>query len=152
MGLWDWALAAYARPGVPEACLILQDEHGQNVSFLLWAAWAEVRDPAVLARAAHVAEAWEAAVLGPLREVRRGLKPPFPPVGDLAREGLRADVKAVELRAERVLLETLGGLAGPERGGEGTFAALHAASAAWSPPAPDAPLAALARALSRARD
>jgi hypothetical protein len=44
MDIWDWALAAYGRPGVPEAALALQDRHGQNTSFLLWAVWAETDD------------------------------------------------------------------------------------------------------------
>ena len=48
MGIWDWALEAYAQPGVPEACLALQDAHGQNTSLLLWAVYAEVKDPVVL--------------------------------------------------------------------------------------------------------
>ena len=39
MSLWGWTLEAYARPGVPEACLELQDEYGQNTSYLLWAVW-----------------------------------------------------------------------------------------------------------------
>ena len=38
MSLWDWALEVYARPGVPDTCLVLQDDHGQNTSYLLWAA------------------------------------------------------------------------------------------------------------------
>ena len=37
--LWDWALKAYAAPGVQEACLQLQDGVGQNVPLLLWAGW-----------------------------------------------------------------------------------------------------------------
>ncbi len=37
--LWTWACAAYAAPGVAEACLSLQDYHEQNVPLLLWAAW-----------------------------------------------------------------------------------------------------------------
>ena len=36
MSLWDWTLKAYAQGGVPEACLALQDAHGQNTSLLLW--------------------------------------------------------------------------------------------------------------------
>ena len=36
---WDWALKAYAAPGVQEACLQLQDGTGQNVPLLLWAGW-----------------------------------------------------------------------------------------------------------------
>jgi uncharacterized protein (TIGR02444 family) len=127
MGIWDWALEAYARPGVPQACLALQDEHGQNTSFLLWAVFAEVRDPELLERAAEAVRAWDSTALVPLREVRRALKAPQPPVADAAREALREDVRASELRAERVLLETL---------------------EAWGRPAPGNALAALAAALS----
>jgi uncharacterized protein (TIGR02444 family) len=148
MAIWEWMLEAYARPGVADACLKLQDEFGQNTDLLLWAVWAEAKDPALLGRAADVARAWEATALRPLREVRRVLKAPAPPVDDAAREGLREDVKAAELRAERVLVETLATLSGATRGGAHALEALQAASAAWRrPAAPDAELAALAAAL-----
>jgi uncharacterized protein (TIGR02444 family) len=147
MALWDWTLEAYARPGVPEACLTLQDEYGQNTSLLLWAVWAETADAELLARAADAAHRWEATALVPLRAVRRALKPPLPPVADKAREGLRDDVKAAELRAERVLMETLEAM-GHHQGGAHALAALEAASAAWGKPAPANALAALAAALS----
>ena len=39
MRLWSWALEAHARPGVGEAALAAQDDHGQCVSLLLWRAW-----------------------------------------------------------------------------------------------------------------
>lgn len=147
MSLWDWTLRAYAQPGVPEACLDLQDRHGQNTSLLLWAVWAEAADPALLARAAAVAHDWDTEVLTPLREVRRRLKPARPPVDDAAREGLREDVKAAELRAERVLMETLEALSGEDKAGAHALDALRSASAAWGPPAPDEALAVLAAAL-----
>src|SRR6478672_11185915 len=99
MSLWDWTLSAYARPGVPEACLTLQDAHGQNTSLLLWAVWAEAADPDLMARAADVARRWEALALSPIRAVRRALKPAFEGIGDGPREGLREDVKSAELRA-----------------------------------------------------
>jgi uncharacterized protein (TIGR02444 family) len=143
--IWEWALAAYGRPGVAEACLTLQDEYGQNSSFLLWAVWAEAKDPELLARAAGVARDWDETALQPLRRVRRAMKTPRPPIDDDAREGLREDIKAAELRAERVLMETLASLA--ERGGAPALEALKAASAAWGPTAPDEALAALAAAL-----
>jgi uncharacterized protein (TIGR02444 family) len=147
MAIWEWVLEAYARPGVPEACLRLQDAFGQNTNLLLWAVWAEAKDPALLARAAEVTRAWEASAVRPLREARRALKAPLPPVDDGAREALREDVKAAELRAERVLLETLAELAHDTRGGAHALEALKAASAAWQPAAPDMELAALAGAL-----
>ena len=147
MSLWDETLEAYGRPGVPEACLTLQDEFGQNTSLLLWAVWAETADPEVLARAADTARRWEALALTPLRAVRRGLKPAFPGVSDAPRQDLREAVKAVELRAERVLMESLEALT-PGRGGAPARAARGAASKGWGKPAPPDVLAALAAALS----
>ena len=146
MALWDWTLEAYGRPGVPEACLSLQDQYGQNTSLLLWAVWAEAADPALLARAADVARRWEALALSPLREVRRALKPAFADVADGPRTGLREDVKAVELRAERVLMETLEAMT-EGRGGVHALTALEGASKAWGKAAPSDVLAALAGAL-----
>ena len=146
MALWDWALKAYGQEGVPQACLALQDDHGQNTSLLLWAVWAEAADPALLARAADLAHRWEDLTLTPIRAVRRALKPGFDGVADGEREGLREDVKAVELRAERVLMETLEAMGG-RHGGAHALAALEAASAAWGKPAPPEALAALAAAL-----
>jgi uncharacterized protein (TIGR02444 family) len=146
MSLWDWTLNAYGQAGVPEACLELQDAHGQNTPLLLWAVWAEVADPVLLARAADVARRWEALTLTPIRAVRRALKPAFDGVADDEREGLRQDVKAVELRAERVLMEALAAMTG-DHGGAHALAALEAASAAWGKPAPADALAALAAAL-----
>jgi len=146
MALWDWTLEAYSQAGVPEACLALQDQYGQNTSLLLWAVWAEAADPALLARGADVARRWEALALVPLREVRRALKPAFDGVADSDREGLREDVKAAELRAERVLMEALEAMTNG-RGGAHALAALEAASKAWGNPAPADALAALAAAL-----
>ena len=148
MSLWDWTLEAYARPGVPEACLALQDDHDLNTSFLLWAVWAEGADAAVLAQAANAGKVWDSRVLKPVREVRRTLKSAFPAVDDGAREGLREDVKSVELRAERVLMETFEALTERRRGGIPAQAALRAASRAWGVPPPDEALARLASALS----
>jgi len=147
MSLWDWTLKAYAQPGAPEACLALQDEFGQNTSFLLWAVWAEAADADLLARAADLAHRWEALALVPIRQVRRALKPAFEGVDDGEREALREDVKTVELRTERVLMEALEAMTG-EPGGAHALAALEAASAAWGKPAPPNALAALAAALS----
>jgi len=152
MGLWDRVVAAYERAGVPEICLKLQDEHGQNTSLLLWAAIARPQDEAVLAQAVAAARSWDETALTPLRAVRRALKAPSPPVADAAREGLREDVKAAELRAERVLVETLESLraaaSGPVAQDGAALAAVTAAARAWGRPAPDAALAALVAGLA----
>lgn len=148
MSIWDWALEAYAQPGVPEATLRLQDEYGQNTAFLLWAVYAEARDPELLARGAAAARAWDATALQPLRAVRRALKPSLDPFPDRARTALREEVKGLELAAERLLMETLESLS-PARGGAAALEALEAASKAWDKPAPPEALAELAAALGQ---
>lgn len=106
--LWDWAVAAYARPGVAGACLHLQDHHGQNVPLLLAAAWAAGAEQRLdVPAAVALAYGWEHDVGGLMRAVRRNLKPARPGVADAAREALRRQVKAVELDGERVLLDAL---------------------------------------------
>lgn len=146
MSIWDWALAVYQRSGVPEATLALQDLYGQNTSYLLWAVHTRTIDPDVLARAAEAARAWDQTALGPLRDVRRALKPPQSPVPDAAREALRESVKRLELEAEKLLMETLDGL-GRGVSEASVFQVLQAATGAWGPPAPDEALAGLATAL-----
>ena len=147
MSIWDWALEVYARPGVAQACLRLQDDHRQNVPLLLWAVWASAGDVDLIARAAAAARDWDVVAVSPLRAVRRALKAPSPPVENEAREALRTEVKAAELQAERVLLETLARLTGDSAASASPLEALRAASAAWGPGAPDDALAVLARAL-----
>jgi uncharacterized protein (TIGR02444 family) len=141
MGFWDWAVAAYRRPGVEGALLALQDAHGQCVVYLLWAAWAardgRSLDGRALFAGSALASRWEGEATGPLRQARRALKASYPPVGDAAREALREKVRGVEFDAERLLMETLermtpapAGLALPL--GE----ALTSACAAWPTGAP----------------
>jgi uncharacterized protein (TIGR02444 family) len=137
--LWEFALSVYGRPGFEAACLALQDEHGQCVPFLLWRLWAVAEgrgiDPVLLAGAAETARAWEDAATVPLRDIRRRLKRRFPPVSDSARAALREDLKAAELNAERLLLETLEALTPPpSAAGFGAAEALAEATAAWGAP------------------
>ncbi|MDP1738359.1 MAG: TIGR02444 family protein [Caulobacter sp.] len=144
--LWDWTLAAYGKPGAPEAALALQDEHGLNTAFLLWAVWANP-DRETLANGVQTTVLWDETVLWPLRNVRRALKAGRKPFDDAAREGLREDVKAAELRAERVLMETLETLGGPADQYD-PAGALNRAAMAWSGQAPAEALKRLAQALA----
>ena len=144
--LWDWTLDVYARPGVAEATLALQDEHGLNTSLLLWAAWADP-DRETLANGVQAAVAWDETVLWPLRNVRRTLKAVRPPFSDVAREGLREDVKAAELRAERVLMEAFEDLAGKADEPD-VLGALTRACWAWNSAPPAEALARLAKAMA----
>ncbi|WP_426022762.1 TIGR02444 family protein [Brevundimonas sp. PWP3-1b1] len=152
MRLWDWAVAAYAAPGVGEACLALQDSHEQNVPVLLWSGWVAATgrkpDAETIEAACDTARAWDSVVVAPLRSVRRTLKAPIPDIDDGPREAVRNRIKALELEAERHLLEALEALApapvGPPRPAIG---ALVATARVWANVTPRPALIRLADAL-----
>jgi uncharacterized protein (TIGR02444 family) len=151
--LWEWAVRAYAKPGVEAACLELQDGWDQNVPYLLWAAWAAVEgrklDGETLEEGSDMARAWDEAAISALRGLRRSLKKPIPDLEDEAREAVRTQVKAAELEAERRLLGQLETLTP-----EGVTAKLAVqvqvieAARAWSRTVPRAQLETLAAELS----
>ena len=112
-GLWDFSLAFYARAGVADACLHLQDEQGVNVNLLLWCAWLDARAIMLDAGRLHSAQkrihAWDEHYVVPLRQLRRRMKAEFG-VEDAGIEAVREQIKHAELLAERQLqfwLETM---------------------------------------------
>ena len=146
--LWDWAVAAYARPGVADACLELQDAHGQNVPLLLFAAWTAAEGlHADLDRAAALARTWETTAGANLRAARRNLKPPLDGFDSDAQGRLRAAVKAAELDGERLLLAALERLADQTAPPSPVLAALQTAAEAHGAALPQAVLVRLAAAL-----
>jgi uncharacterized protein (TIGR02444 family) len=141
MTLWDWAVEVHGRPGVEALCLRLQDDHGQCVSYLLWAAWMARQERRLsqgeLAEAAAIAKSWETNITQPLRRVRRALKSPAPGMPTDAQAVLRQRVQADELAAERLLLETLERCARATPTGPTDLAATFINVAeSWDPPAP----------------
>ena len=144
--LWAWAVEQYERPGAAEACLELQDAHGVSVPLILWALWSEAegRTPDLEA-GARAARSWEDEAVGPLRRLRRALKALE---ADADREAVRDQVKAVELDAERRLLnalERLPALPGPTPAAP---ALLAATAAAFGSPAQPESFERLLRALN----
>jgi len=149
MSLWNWATRAYAADGVAGACVELQDAAGQNVPLLLWAAWCATTgrtlDDDVVEAGCDTARVWQETAIAPLRAVRRALKPRAPDLDDVAREAVRAQVKAVELDAERHLLTALEALAGPGTGApKPPLEAMVTVARAWSPVTPRSGLVRLA--------
>lgn len=108
-GLWDYARALYARPGVQAACLDAQDRLGLDVNLLLACCWAGTRGfaplpPALLGEMVVRLRPWTDEVTAPLRALRRHLAtgPVEMPLPE--RQHLRGQVLAVELEAERAAL------------------------------------------------
>jgi uncharacterized protein (TIGR02444 family) len=150
--LWPFALELYGRPGVEAALLALQDDHDQCIPFLIWSLWlgasGRAADEATLATGAMLARSWQETAVEPLRDLRRRLKAPISPATPAAKEKLRGGVKALELEAERMLLEMLE-QASPVGSGAASdpLTRLEAAARAWGGGAPSARLADLARQL-----
>jgi len=111
---WRFSLSLYARPHVPSACLVLQDNHGLDVNVLLYLLWAASEGRALSAsdiKALNgLIEPWRQQVVVPLRQVRRWLKMPDMAFADLSQD-LRTHIKAAELESERIQQEVLYGYA-----------------------------------------
>lgn len=137
--LWPYALEVYGRPGVEPLALQLQDAHGQCVPLLLWSLWMAASgrrmDAAKAAACAELARAWQDAAVAPLRRMRRGLKPKAATEQLQAR--IRGGVKALELEAERMLLQMLEEASpAPSDAGTDPLEALSQAASAWGGDAP----------------
>ena len=112
--LWRFSLAFYARPGVSEALIALQDRAGCDVNLMLFALWLGVsgRSPLTkeeLAIAGRIVRPISADIVEPLRALR--LKLSSDPDADVQR--LREGIKALELAAEKVVQDRLGRTVGP---------------------------------------
>lgn len=151
-GFWDWALEAYGRDGVADACVDLQDRHGQCVPLLLWAAWIASRDESAsddtLEAACGIARAWDETTLDALRALRRKLKSPHPDIEAGARLDVRQKTIELERRAEHHLMQALEHLPREAAPGADTLKTLVAVTRVWSPVTPRRELQTLTACLS----
>lgn len=105
---WHFSGAVYARNGVAEACLSLQERHRLDVNLLLFCAWAGSNgrrlDGGDIGLLRSAVRAWHEQVVVPLRGTRRWLKQQSS-LPEALGEAFREEVKALELQAE--MLEQL---------------------------------------------
>jgi uncharacterized protein (TIGR02444 family) len=104
---WAFALAIYARPGVAESCLALQNEAGVDVMLLLTAAFAAVKHrhlltPAQIEALDDACRPWREQIVWRLRAIRTELKTGVRPAPTEATEPFRSKIKALELEAEKL--------------------------------------------------
>jgi len=139
--LWAFAKEAWDKARVESLCLSLQDEHGQSPPLLIWRLWAlrERRplDIGVIENAVAAARRWENAVVRPLRSARLATATGLPVVSAKSRSKLRDSLRAVELEAERALLDALEAITPPPDGRrDDGLSALLELCAIWGSPAP----------------
>ncbi|MBC3269210.1 TIGR02444 family protein [Pseudomonas sp. SWRI81] len=138
--LWSFALNVYARPGVENACLQLQTA-GANVCLLLCGLWLEHRgvacDEQRVRQLQALTEPWDRDVVQPLRAVRLQWKAAA--LEDALLQGMREQIKSLELEAERALLSRLEGMAqGWARNASGSVTWIEGLAGAAASPNRDA--------------
>jgi uncharacterized protein (TIGR02444 family) len=104
---WAFALTIYARPGVADACLTLQNEAGVDVMLLLMATFAAVKrrillTPDEIKAMDEACRPWREQVVWRLRAIRSELKTGPRPAPTSKTEPFRSKIKALELEAERL--------------------------------------------------
>ena len=106
--LWQFSLWVYGNAEVERACLRLQDDHGADVSLILFCCWLGVAgygriEDRRLGEAIAAATHWSEKSVRPLRALRRRLKEDPRPVSKGLAEATRRQVLAAEIEAERAL-------------------------------------------------
>tara|TARA_R110000868_G_scaffold30212_18_gene112050 strand:- start:85 stop:672 length:588 start_codon:yes stop_codon:yes gene_type:complete len=106
---WRFSTGLYAAPGVEAHLLTLQDRDKLDVNLALFCLFAaHVRRPldyAAVEAMRALAIAWGLGVVAPLRQARRAMKPRASESEVAA--GLRNEVKAIELAAEKAMQTAL---------------------------------------------
>jgi uncharacterized protein (TIGR02444 family) len=106
---WTFIIELYNSHEVQQACLLLQDSFGVDVSFLLMLLWyarhgVEFNDDDIEVLFQGVAP-WRSVVVKPLRTMRREIKAAAG--HDSVVAGYRNKIKAVEIEAEQIEIATL---------------------------------------------
>lgn len=101
---WEFSLQFYARPGVAEASLALQDRFDADVNMLFFVLWAaesrRALDVADIRQLVALVQPWRDEVVRPLRIARRFLKTTTWKTPET--DSLRKRIKEQELDAERL--------------------------------------------------
>ena len=106
---WDFSVRTYRKPGVAEACLSLQEQHGLDVNVLLYCCWygctRGTLDGPAMERILSFAEQWADNVVRPLRAARTWMKTIGCTEASISGEdcmALREEIKRAELKAEHL--------------------------------------------------
>lgn len=104
---WDFSAHLYAKPGVADACLFVQDRYGMNVNLILFCIWfadsggGSLSGEDIATALRRIAD-WEEHVIKPLREIRRKSRHEALGIPEFLLDIFRPQIDAVELDAEHV--------------------------------------------------
>jgi uncharacterized protein (TIGR02444 family) len=115
---WDYSLGIYAKSGVADACIALQDDFGLDVNILLACLWFSAQGPGRL-ESDQIRECvgrtrdWQDKVVKLLRAARRYSKAQPAELPESLRDEFRPRLQAVELDAEHVEQLLIAGILQP---------------------------------------
>jgi uncharacterized protein (TIGR02444 family) len=115
---WDYSLGIYAKSGVADACIALQDDFGLDVNILLACLWFSAQGPGRL-ESEQIRECvgrtrgWQDKVVKLLRAARRYSKAQPAELPESLRGEFRPRLQAVELDAEHVEQLLIAGILQP---------------------------------------
>lgn len=109
---WSFAVAVYREKGVPEACLLLQNQCGVDISLLMFILFCAVERGFIcnrrcIANLNGIVAPWRNKVVSPLRVLRQRLKSGPPPAPGRVTTSLRNAIKSAELSAEKIQMAVL---------------------------------------------
>ena len=118
---WSFSLAIYARPGVSECLIDLQDRFGADANVVLFCCWCGVSgrpsvDEPLLREAIAQTGIWQSDVVQCLRSLRRHMKAGIDGVPLSNSDSIREEIKRLEIECERIEQMRLAGLAPAKRG------------------------------------
>lgn len=106
---WTFIIKLYGSHDVQQACLLLQDSFGVDVSFLLTLLWYARDgvgfDDGDVEALDHTIASWRSDVVNPLRAIRREIK--LTVMNDGAVTGFRNKIKSIEIEAEQIEIAIL---------------------------------------------
>ncbi|RFB03888.1 TIGR02444 family protein [Parvularcula marina] len=104
---WEWSIEVYARPGMKDALLKLQDRHHLNVNLILWAIWAAQAgwklDEEKIEELTRAVDQFTRYGIERLREVRRYLSSPKKGFSERDLGELRDELLDAEIKGERMV-------------------------------------------------
>jgi uncharacterized protein (TIGR02444 family) len=104
---WSFSLKLYARPGISECLIDLQDRFGLNANVMLFCCWCGVSgrppvDEPLLREAIAQTDVWQSAVVQRLRSLRREMKNGIDGVPLRDSNPVREEIKRLEIECERI--------------------------------------------------
>lgn len=112
---WIFSLKVYAKPGVSQICLAVQDEYGGDVNLLLFCCWQGCMGHSLNKRFLRTAMGaiadWQLHVVQPLRLARRTINKEYPAMPVKRKTSLRKSIASAEIDAEYLEQRLLAGCA-----------------------------------------